>query len=903
MSPEREWDDLYNDLPGALRNPILPPYINGMTASEIRQRFLDYFEQNGHMVRPSSSLVPADDPTLLFTNAGMVQFKRVFLGEEKQPFKRAVTAQKCLRVSGKHNDLEEVGVTPRHHTFFEMLGNFSFGDYFKRDAIRFAWELLTDGYGLPRERLWATVHHTDDEAARLWEEIAGLPPERIVRLGDKDNFWQMAETGPCGPCSEIHYDRRPDPGKPLTTDEFVAATDSNEILEFWNLVFMQYDRGADGTLTPLPAPSIDTGMGLERLTMLLQGVDSNYDTDLFIPLIERAAQVTNRPYDKASPEGVSYRVLADHSRSVAFLIADGIFPSNEGRGYVLRRILRRAVRHAWLLGRREPTLVHVVDKLVDIMGDAYPQLRERREHVLRTTREEEERFLATIDRGMDRVEELIKRGETISGPDAFQLYDTFGFPIDLTELIARERGVSVDLAGFETALEAQRERSRADRKAAGLEMGGDELAQGWEDLDPEAEQEFVGYESTKVETDVIAYRRHNGRLAVQLRSNPFYVESGGQVNDPGVVEGKGWRMVVDDVRRVGGRVAVLGDVEGDFPGGRDPLPVHAIVLSEERHDTERNHTATHLLHAALRKILGTHVLQRGSLVAPDRLRFDFSHPRPMTPEEIRAVEDEVNKHILADHPIHIDFTSYQDAVARGAMALFGEKYGDIVRMIIIPGVSMELCGGTHVRHTGEIGLFRIVQETGVASGVRRIEAVTGSAAYKRAVQQDDLMKSMATRLKTTPENLPRRVEQLADEVRDLQKQLEKARQSGSSDVVGTLLQNAQNVEGVRVIAAEVEVGSNDELRTLGDRIHAGMGSAAAVLIAKLGERVALFALVSDDLISRGVRADTIVKEIAALTGGSGGGRPHMAQGGVGDATRIQEALDRAPEIVRMLLAK
>jgi alanyl-tRNA synthetase len=874
-----------------------------MTAAEIRQQFLDYFARQGHAIRPSSSLVPADDPTLLFTNAGMVQFKRVFLGEEKQPFKRATTSQKCLRVSGKHNDLEEVGVTPRHHTFFEMLGNFSFGDYFKRDAIRFAWELLTEGYQLPKDRLWATVHYSDDEAAKLWEEIAGLPPSRIIRLGDKDNFWQMAETGPCGPCSEIHYDRRPDPTGDLNTEEFVAATDRNDIIEFWNLVFMQYDRSADGTLTPLPAPCVDTGMGLERLTMLLQQKQSNYETDLFTALIDRAAEFMNRPYHKEAAEGVSYRVLADHSRSVAFLIADGVFPSNEGRGYVLRRILRRAVRHAWLLGQRVPTLVHVVDKLIDVMGDAYSQLRERRDYIMRTTREEEERFLATIDRGMERVEELIRKGTRISGPDAFQLYDTFGFPIDLTELIAREKGVDVDIEGFDKALGEQRERSRADRKAAGHDVSADALAQGWEDVVPDAEQEFVGYQSTKVETDVIAFRRENGRLALQLRSNPFYIESGGQVSDPGVVEGDGWRMVVDDVRRVAGRVAVLGDVEGNFPGGKQPLRVQAVVLAAERHDTERNHTATHLLHAALRNNLGTHVLQRGSLVAPDRLRFDFSHPRPMTPDEIRAVEDEVNARILEDHPIRIDLTSYNEAVSKGAMALFGEKYGDVVRMISIPGVSIELCGGTHVRHTSEIGSFRIVTETGVASGVRRIEAVTGTVAYKRAVAQDEALRGIAARLKTTPENLARRVDQLVDEVRDLQKQLEKARQSGSGDVVSQLVQNAQNVDGVKVIAAEVHVASNDELRTLGDRIRAAMGSAAAVLIARLGDRVALFSLVSDDLISRGVRADAIVKEIAALTGGTGGGRPHMAQGGVGDASRINEALQRAPEIVRGMLGK
>ncbi|HEX6558782.1 MAG TPA: alanine--tRNA ligase [Longimicrobiales bacterium] len=867
-----------------------------MTASEIRQEFLNYFARNGHAVRPSSSLVPADDPTLLFTNAGMVQFKRVFLGEEKQPFKRATTSQKSLRVSGKHNDLEEVGVTPRHHTFFEMLGNFSFGDYFKRDAIRFAWELLTEGYKLPRNRLWATVHYSDDEAFGLWQEIAGLPATRIIRLGDKDNFWQMAETGPCGPCSEIHYDRRPDPSIDLTPEDFVAHTDRSEILEFWNLVFMQYDRSADGTLTPLPAPSIDTGMGLERLAALMQGVDSNYDTDLFTPLIERAAEVVGKPYQRDSSEGVSYRVLADHARAVAFLLADGVFPSNEGRGYVLRRILRRAVRHAWLLGRREPTLAHVVDKLVDVMGAAYPELTERREHLVRATREEEQRFLATIDLGMDRLDELMKgKSKVIAGADVFKLYDTFGFPVDLTELIAKEHGYAIDNAGFDAALEQQRERSRLDRKAAGMEVSADALAQGWEDLDPNAEQEFVGYQATSVETDVIAYRRENGRLALQLRSNPFYVESGGQVSDPGVVEGEGWRLVVDDVRKVSGRTAVLGNVEGDFPGGNAPLQVRALVLSQERHDTERNHTATHLLHAALRNVLGKHVLQRGSLVAPDRLRFDFSHPRPMTPDQIRAVEDQVNRAILDDHPIRIDFTTYPEAVQQGAMALFGEKYGEVVRMVQIPGVSIELCGGTHVRHTAEIGLFRIVQETGVASGVRRVEAVTGTTAYRRAVEQEELLKSMAGKLKTSPENLPRRIEQLTEELRELQRNLDKARHSGSSDQLGLLLQKKRTINGVPFLAEEVDVASQDELRALADQVRAGIGSGAAILAAPaLGTLVAVS---TDDMIGKGIRAEKLVKGVTEITGGSGGGRPNFAQGKLGDASKLGAAFDKLDAIV------
>jgi alanyl-tRNA synthetase len=889
-----------------------------MTSAEIRQSFLDYFATNGHAALPSSSLVPADDPTLLFTNAGMVQFKRVFLGEEKLGTARAATSQKCLRVSGKHNDLEEVGVTPRHHTFFEMLGNFSFGDYFKRDAIRFAWELLTDVYKLPKNRLWATVHHSDDEAAQLWQEIAGLPASRIIRLGDKDNFWQMAETGPCGPCSEIHYDLRAesDITTDLTTAEFVACTDRTEILEFWNLVFMQFDRQADGELQPLPKPSIDTGMGLERLAMLLQGVRTNYETDLFTPLIERAAAIVGRTYDPGAADAVSYRVLADHARAVAFLLADGVFPSNEGRGYVLRRILRRAVRHAWLLGRREPTLVHVVDKVIDVMGRAFPQLSERREHLVRSTRTEEERFLSTIDTGMSRFDDFAPllpdsqraaadRGTVprpvLSGEAAFKLHDTFGFPLDLTEIIARERGYDVDVEGFGVELEAQRARSRLDRKTTGTAAGADQLAEGWEDIEEAAEQEFVGYQTTDIDTDVVAFRRENGRLAVQLRQNPFYAESGGQVSDRGVVEGDGWRLLVDDVRRVAGRVAVLGDIDGGFNPLSRPLRVHASVAERTRRDTERNHTATHLLHAALRKVLGTHVVQRGSLVAPERLRFDFSHPRPVAPDELRQVEEEVNRAVLANEDVRQDYLGYPEAVARGAMALFGEKYGDVVRMVSIPGVSMELCGGTHVRHTGEIGLFRIVQETGIASGVRRIEAITGSVGYQHAVEQEQLLRTIATTLKTAPDNVLRRVQQLVEENRDLQRQLEGTRVRGTNDLVTQLLQDVQAVDGLRIIAREVEVKTIEELRTLGDRVRAQLGSGAAVLGARVGDRGALLAVATDDLVKRGMRADKLVKAVAELTGGSGGGKPQIAQAGVGDIGRMAAALAQAPDIARRLL--
>ena len=876
-----------------------------MKANEIRRRFLEFFEANEHEIRASSPLVPKDDPTLMFTNAGMVQFKRVFLGEESLGIERAVTSQKCLRVSGKHNDLEEVGRTARHHTFFEMLGNFSFGDYFKREAIDFAWRLLTEEYGIPRERLWATVHYSDDEAFELWQEVAGLPASRVHRLGDKDNFWQMGDTGPCGPCSEIHYDMRPEGerGTELTAEEFEVKGEAGEFLELWNLVFMQFNRDAEGELHPLPKPSIDTGAGLERIASVLQGVSSNYDTDLFARLIERAAEVVGRPYERDSEAGVSYRVLADHARATAFLLADGVFPSNSERGYVLRRIMRRAIRHAWLLGRREPTLVEVVDAVVETMGDAYPELRERRDHLLRATRSEEERFLATIDEGMKRFDEIAPEnggGEEIGGGDVFRLYDTYGFPLDLTELMAEERGYTVDMAGFEASLEEQRRRSRADRAAAGIEHG-DELAHGWTELEADPEQAFIGYEATEAETEVVAYRRENGRAAIQLRENPFYVESGGQISDSGRVEGDGWSMEVEDVRKVGGRSALIGSVEGEFPASESPFPARATVLPRVRRDTERNHTATHLLHAALRSVLGDHVLQRGSLVAPDRLRFDFSHPEPMTPDQIREVEDRVNRAILDDQDVCIDFLGYDEAIQRGAMALFGEKYGDTVRMISIPGVSMELCGGTHVRHTGEIGLFRIVSETGTGAGVRRIEAVTGTVAYERSVRQEETLRRAAELLRVPTDMLVRRIEQLQAESKELEKALEQARREGAADVVGSLVEEAAQVNGARVVAREVEVADQDQLRALGDQLRDRIGSGVVVLAAKPGGSASFFAVVTDDLIGRGVRADQVVRQVAQITGASGGGRPHMAQGGVGDATKVGEALEKAADIVRSLL--
>src|SRR5690349_13678456 len=691
-----------------------------MKAAEIRLRFLDYFRRAGHEIRPSSSLVPADDPTLLFTNAGMVQFKKIFLGlEDPSSGRRATTSQKCVRAGGKHNDLEQVGHTARHHTFFEMLGNFSFGDYFKREAIAFAWEFVTGELAFDPAEIRITVHHADDEARALWREIAGLPDSRIYGLSDKDNFWQMADTGPCGPCSEIYVDlahlandwRYPPGAQGEWTEEhdeysleaFVEGAEAGRFLEIWNLVFMQYDRQSDGTLVPLPKPSVDTGAGLERIAAALQGVTSNYHTDLFLPLLKRAEEVVGLPYTGLSAKGLggampksggpaiepaSFRVLADHARAVAFLLADGVFPSNEGRGYVLRRILRRAVRHAYLLGRREPTLVHVVQTVIDTMGDVYPELRQRAEHLVQTTRVEEQAFLATIEGGLARFEQLAPAESTdkgtISGEDAFRLYDTFGFPIDLTELMAQERGYTVDIAGFERALTEQRTRSKDERKARKLGVEADALGDlaSWERADAaRTESSFVGYDSVEVQTDVVALRRMgDGRVAVLLKESPFYAESGGQISDEGEIIGEGWRIDVDGVRKIEGRSAALGRLQGEFHWGR----VTARVPSDRRKDTERNHTATHLLHAALRSTLGDAVHQAGSLVAPDRLRFDFTHHGPVPPDRLADIEMRVNRGIWAAKEVLREEKKYKDAVATGAMALFGEKYGDVVRVITIP---------------------------------------------------------------------------------------------------------------------------------------------------------------------------------------------------------------------------
>ena len=862
-----------------------------MKSADIRSKFIEYFTARGHTEVASGPLVPQDDPTLLFTNAGMVQFKRVFQGLERRDYNRAVTCQKCVRAGGKHNDLEQVGHTARHHTFFEMLGNFSFGDYFKKEAIQYAWEWVTakDWLGIDPDRLYVTVHHSDDEARTLWHQVTGIADSRIFGLGDKDNFWQMADTGPAGPNTELNVDLRSrnERGKgDLTTEQFVQLNEEGKLLEIWNLVFMQYDLQPDGSRKNLPKPSVDTGAGLERIASVMQNVPSNFDTDLFQPIIAQASEIVGRPYDRG-PAGAPYRVLADHARAVAFLLGDGVYPSNEGRGYVLRRILRRAVRHAWLLGRREPTLAQLTRVVSGVMGDVYPELPSKEQHIERVTRAEEERFLETIEGGLTRMEEL-RHQPVISGDDAFKLYDTYGFPLDLTQMIAAEHGHTVDVEGFEQALGHQRQRSRTARKVTARlrEPGkGD-----WVELKKKGKQKWIGYESTKAETEPIAFRQTGDQLELILEENPFYAESGGQVSDTGVVTGDGWELTVEGVDKVDGRSAVVGTFGETF----EPTPALAQVNEARRGNIERNHTATHLVHAALRKILGTHVRQAGSVVAPERLRFDFSHHGPIKGDQLAAVEAEVNAHVWENLPIETRQTAYKEAIAAGAMALFGEKYGDVVRVVDVPGVSLELCGGTHVASTGQIALFRFTHETGAAAGVRRIEALTGPAAYRYALELQHRLSEAAGLLKTQPEHLARRIEAMLDENRKLEKQVAELLKGGA----GRGEQGAvEKIGDVELHIAESDLDDRAQIAATMDGFRAKHKRAISVLFTR-GERAGIHVAVTDDLVSKGVKAGDIANAIASTTGGKGGGRPHFASAGVGDRAKLGEARARTPDIVR-----
>ena len=865
-----------------------------MNTAEIREAFLSYFETHGHTRVDSSSLVPADDPTLLFTNAGMNQFKETFLGLEQRPYQRAVTAQKCVRAGGKHNDLENVGYTARHHTFFEMLGNFSFGDYFKREAIQFAWQFLTETLQLPPERLWVTVHISDDEAAQIWVDEIGVDPARLSRL-DEDNFWQMGDTGPCGPCSEVFYDHGPDvPGGPPGSED----DDLDRYIEIWNLVFMQYNRDAKGELHPLPAPSVDTGMGLERIAAVLQHVHSNYEIDLFIALISAVAEQLGA----TDTEDKSLRVIADHLRSAAFLIADGVVPGNEGRGYVLRRIIRRAIRHGNKLGAKDTFFAELVPSLVAQMGEAYPQLVSQQSAITSALQGEEEQFARTLDNGMAILEEALEKipDQTIPGDVIFKLYDTYGFPVDLTNDIARERGLSLDVEGYEAAMASQRQRSQDH---AGFKV---DYSQS---ITLEGETDFLGYETDQAEGAVWAILvdgAEQDSLAadqsgvVILDRTPFYGESGGQIGDCGrLTAADGAADVSDTTKAQGHHLHHVTVTAGSIKVGDT---VNAQIDATLRNKTRLNHSATHLLHEALRRELGDHILQKGSLVDSQRLRFDFSHGEPVSAETLASITSMVNDQVRANAEVSTELMSMDDAIAAGAMALFGEKYGDEVRVLTMGAdrFSVELCGGTHVLRTGDIGLFWITGEAGVASGVRRIEAVTGEAALAHVTTMSQTMQSVCGALKATPETASGKVEALRAEVRDLEKESARLRQKLATSTGGDLTQDAVEVEGIKVLAAQIEGATASTLRDTLDQCKNKLGTGVILLAAVEEGKIALVAGVTSDTTDR-VKAGDMIKHFAGELGGKGGGRPDMAQGGGSDVAALPAALASLPQWVESQL--
>jgi len=868
-----------------------------MKTAELRQAFLEYFRQQGHTIVPSSSLVPADDPTLLFTNAGMNQFKDLFLGREERDYTRATTTQKCVRAGGKHNDLENVGYTARHHTFFEMLGNFSFGDYFKREAINFAWTFLTDKQwlGLPTEKLWITVYAEDDEAFDIWNQEIGVPAERIIRIGDNkgaryasDNFWQMGDTGPCGPCSEIFYDHGPDVagGPPGSPEE-----DGDRYIEIWNVVFMQYNRTADGEMLNLPKPSVDTGMGLERITAVLQGVHSNYEIDLFQDLLKAASDLLGG-VDTAE---ASLRVVADHIRSCAFLIADGVMPSSEGRGFVLRRIIRRAARHGNKLGATQPFFYKLTGTVVALMGDAFPELVSSRKQIEKVLLQEEEQFAKTLDKGLGLLEQDIAelKGREIPGETVFALYDTYGFPVDLTNDIARERGLSLDYEGYEKAMEAQRARARAASK-----FGIDYNAAG---ITIEGQTEFTGYDHIdghgRIRTVLVDGEERNAQAGdecvVVLERTPFYAESGGQVGDTGLLTWSGGRFKVSDTRKEGDNHLHVGTVvEGELSPG---LEVDALIDHARRERIKRNHSATHLLHAALRKVLGEHVTQKGSLVDPDKLRFDFSHFEAVTAEELKTVEHQVNEQILENTPVEIDITDMENAKEKGAMALFGEKYGDEVRVLSMGSnrYSVELCGGTHVSRTGDIGLFRITSETGTSSGVRRIEAVTGFGALEWLNDTENTLRETAKLVKATRDTVVEKVQQTLDRNRQLEKDVDALKAKLASSAGDDLASSAVDVGGLKVVAAEMEGADRKALMETADQLKNKLGEGVVVLATVEGGKVVLVAGVTKSATNR-IKAGDLMKYLAGEVDGKGGGRPDMAQGGGNDPSKLADALAGVP---------
>ena len=868
-----------------------------MKSREIREAFLRFFEGKDHVRVPSAPVVPQDDPTLYFTNAGMNQFKDVFLGLGRRDYTRAVDTQKVMRVSGKHNDLDEVGYSPWHHTFFEMLGNWSFGDYFKKEAIEWGWELITEHFGLEKERLWATVFVGDDsveadvEAEAFWCECTDLLPGRVVRLPAKENFWEMGETGPCGPCSEIHYYLGDDLA---AQDPRMLIDDTGDLVEIWNLVFIQYNRDETGVLQPLPEKHVDTGMGFERMCSLLQGVESNYETDVFQPLIGRIAELTGKEYD--GEHRVPMQVIADHVRALSFTMADGAMPSNEGRGYVLRRILRRAARYARQLDQHHPVIHQLVGTLGETMGHVFPEVAARKDHIERVIHSEEESFGKTLDRGLDIFARFAAKGQ-ITGGDAFQLYDTYGFPLDLTELMAREQGIPlVEQEEFDHALEAQRQRARQATRAqfSATEGVGDTLEEG--------HSLFVGYDELEIEAQVVhAGEGEDDGVRLVLDRTPFYAEAGGQVGDRGRIEGNDFVVEVEDVQKAHGGIVHSGRlVAGEI--GALTGSVGARVDRQARMDAERNHTATHLLHESLRRTLGDHVGQMGSLVAPDRLRFDFSHFAAVEPEQLREIEERVNEQIRAD----LEVSSFQEELEKakemGAQALFGEKYDDQVRVVRIGDFSLELCGGTHVRSTGEIGAFDLLAESGIAAGVRRSEALTGAGAERAVRQRRQVLAALGTRLNAAPEELADKIEALLGRNRQLERSLDELRRRVAALETSDLSNGACEVEGVTVVARRTEAEDVPSLRAMADGLRESLGSGVGVLGADIGGKVSFIAVVTDDLIKgRGLKAGDIVRSVAQLAGGSGGGKPHLAQAGGRDPGKLDEALVQVAGIVEQQL--
>ena len=875
-----------------------------MTGEEVRSKFLEYFQKHNHQIVRSSSLVPQDDPTLLFINAGMVQFKRVFLGEEKRDYVRATTSQKCVRAGGKHNDLENVGYTARHHTFFEMLGNFSFGDYFKQGAVEFAWDLLTNGYGLPADKLWASIYLDDDEAYDLWSRVIGVPDDRIVRFGEEDNFWSMGDTGPCGPCSEILIDRGEQYG--CGRPECTAGCECDRFLEIWNLVFMQFNRDASGKMTPLPKPSIDTGLGLERMVSLIQDVPTNFDTDLIFPIIEKAEQLAQVSMGDSSASDVALKVIADHSRAAAFLIGDGILPSNEGRGYVLRRIMRRAIRYGRNIGLERPFLYQTAGVVFEIMKSAYPELAEASAFITSVIKNEEARFLETLGTGMkllnDTLAEIKARGENrVPGEVIFKLYDTYGFPVDIVRDVVRDENMSLDMDGFDRAMDTQRTRSRTVASF-------DSISDAYKNLSARGiKPEFVGYDSLSCESKIllmvadgreISEAAEGQSLEVVTETTPFYAEAGGQVGDGGEISGQDCELeVIDTVKDPTGLIIHRAKViSGRIQTGQ---AVQLQVDARKREATALNHTATHILHAALRQVLGDHVKQAGSLVAPDRLRFDFTHFSQVDTADLDAVERIVNRRIQENIPTEIQEMDADDAFKTGATALFEEKYGDRVRVVSLTDFSKELCGGIHTSRTGNIGIFKIVSETSVSSGVRRIEAMTGESALAHTQKMSGIVQDTARLLREKPQAVVARVKKLLAEVKILEKEVQHLKAKLASQSADASADAAVSVNGVNVVSRRVAVDTTAALRDLADQFKEKIKSGVVVLGSSAGDKAMLIAVVTKDLVGQ-YHAGRIIKEVAAVVGGSGGGRPDMAQAGGNQPQELDSALDKVYEVVRQM---